>query len=123
VDYFISGGVAQTRWYGMPRDINGDGVINLLDVVPLRDVRNSAVTVPSPVWASFERSLPAYAVNYALVSGGVPAMTDGSQYIVAWGPDTTGQPMPKMIRIVATVDDPSGRMATGQTMEYVIDLP
>ncbi|MCC7349909.1 MAG: prepilin-type N-terminal cleavage/methylation domain-containing protein [Phycisphaerales bacterium] len=123
VDYFISGGVAQTRWYGMPRDINGDGVINLLDVVPLRDVRNSAVTVPSPVWASFERALPAYAVNYALVSGGVPAMTDGSQYIVAWGPDTTGQPMPKMIRIVATVDDPSGRMVTGQTMEYVIDLP
>jgi hypothetical protein len=50
-------------------------------------------------------------------------MPDGSQYIVAWGPDTAGEPMPRMIRIVATVDDPAGRMASGQTMEYVIDLP
>ncbi|MCC6422202.1 MAG: prepilin-type N-terminal cleavage/methylation domain-containing protein [Phycisphaerales bacterium] len=123
IDYFISNGVAQTRWYGLPRDINGDGVINLLDVVPLRDVRNSATTVPAPVYAPFERAIPTYAANYALVSGGVPAMPDGSQYIVAWGPDTAGEPMPRMIRIVATVDDPAGRMASGQTMEYVIDLP
>lgn len=138
-DFVVFNGVAKTRWYGLPRDVNGDGIIqgyksgiknnDLQDVVPLRDVRLTSSTAPNPATgeAPFERSvnfwipLPtASSGRYDELSGG---MVVGSQYIVAWGPDTTGQPLPKMIRIVATVDDPAGRMATGQTMEYVIDLP
>lgn len=123
IDYLVVNGVAQTRWYGLPRDTNGDGVINQLDVVPLRDIRYTAVSPPTPYNAPFERDWPAYQINYAAITAGVPAMPNGTRYIVAWGPDTAGQPLPKMIRIVATVDDPTGRMTTGQTMEYVIDLP
>jgi hypothetical protein len=46
-------------------------------------------------------------------------------YTAVWGPDTDalGIKRPKMIRIIATVDDPNGRLSDGQTFEYVINLP
>jgi prepilin-type N-terminal cleavage/methylation domain-containing protein len=125
----------EIRWYGLPRDTNGDGRIpgdqptsNLMpDVVPLRDIiRTSSQTDYSMVsGAPFEKfdwqpSPPAAArvlllrQNYA--APGNPGMTSEQEYLCAWGPT---DPKPKMIRMIVTIDDPTGRMADGQTFEYV----
>jgi prepilin-type N-terminal cleavage/methylation domain-containing protein len=105
----------------------------LVDVVPLHDVLDTATggfvyMPPSPTNSFVERVLPRstpqtpfgpppqYYADYRNPGGGMP--TNG-QYVVAWGPDTNDQPRPKMIRIVVTIDDPEGRIAEGQTFEYV----
>jgi type II secretory pathway pseudopilin PulG len=126
VDFVVVNGLARTRWYGMPRDTDTDGVILgnstdtnfLVDVVPMSDVLLTAgIAIPSN---TPERAVPTRRNNYADPAAG---MDRGAQYVAAWGPDTTGLPAPKMLRIVATMDDPAGRMANPQTMEYVVDLP
>jgi hypothetical protein len=48
------------------------------------------------------------------------SMTPSDSYICAWGPS---DPKPQMIRIIMTVDDPNGKIADGQTFEYVFSLP
>lgn len=78
VDFVVDGGVFRTRWYGFPRDVNGDGVVkgywaghpgfelnnDLVDVVPLRDVlqtrlnRTGWTANPAPP-AAFERNVNA----------------------------------------------------------------
>ena len=57
-------------------------------------------------------------IDYANPQTGVQ---QGETYTAAWGPNDTNRP--KMIRIIATVDDPNGRLGVGQTYEYVINLP
>ena len=127
------------RWYGMPRDVAGsatggpDGVIRggagvadpnqLVDVVPLRDVLGGTFTyTPSMVGGVttefIERRLP-WPSPSAPPSNYTVSMDADDKYVVAWGPDTVDQPRPKMIRIVVTIDDPDGRIADGQTFEYV----
>ncbi len=60
------------------------------------------------------------------------------EYTVAWQPPGTYEnfataadrtdflpdpPRPRMLRVTMTIDDPAGRLPTGQTYEYVVDLP
>ncbi len=132
--------IRRIRWYGFPRDINGDGFIkgytsgtkvdDLIDVVPVRDVAMTFSptydTTILPNTLAFERHLgPGDTIhamppvnNYADPAAGVQV---GNYYTAAWGPNDTNRP--KMIRIIATVDDPNGRLGVGQTYEYVIKLP
>ena len=96
IDYYVVGGQRQTRWYGLPRDINGDRQIlgwqagrtnnQMVDVVPLRDVLktfDAAVTR-----GAMERRLPNLpkgpAGDYAVSPGG---MLDDQTYICAWSGD------------------------------------
>jgi hypothetical protein len=121
--------VRRIRWYGMPRDVASptggpDGIIRgfgpaneLVDVLPLRDVLGGIPPVPQFI----ERVFPSPAPPNNYVSG-AGSMSAGSRYIVAWGPDTDRQPKPSMIRIVYTIDDPAGRVADGQTFEYVFRI-
>jgi prepilin-type N-terminal cleavage/methylation domain-containing protein len=151
LDFYYQNNVRHIRWYGFPRDADGDGQIlgyngqtngqndTITDVVPVRDIARTLNTInyfnvnPNPF--AFERNLrpdhlsqtqPSIALqslpNYASTPGGLQA---GEHYTVAWGPDTDalGIKRPKMIRIIATVDDPNGRLSDGQTFEYVINLP
>jgi prepilin-type N-terminal cleavage/methylation domain-containing protein len=103
VDFVVGpDGVKRTRWYGLTRDTNADGVINPnVDVVPLKDAANFQNRA-----APWERTIPS------------PA--DG-RYIVAWGadPETSSQPRPTMLRITITVDDPDSRVGGGESFEYV----
>ncbi len=97
IDTNTVGSVQKIRWYGLQR-LNADGTV---------------------------------AAN-TLSSYGVPASsrvcertsTTGT-YLCAWGPDTdaVGCPLPKMIRIILTIEDPNGRLAEGKTFEYVFQLP
>jgi hypothetical protein len=138
----------QIRWYGFPRDIahpNGaapggptpDGHIEgqaadatgLTDVVPLRDVLQ---TIPTFVGhhAPFERiagnTSPTPIDSGALPLTqqadymGSPGMTAAQTYTCAWGPQDTVRP--SYIRITFTLDDPSGRVAGGQTYQYVFKI-
>ncbi|MGH7176925.1 MAG: hypothetical protein ACREJC_06070, partial [Tepidisphaeraceae bacterium] len=125
-------GLRRVRWYGFPRDTNGDGIIlgspsvgsnaNLLvDVVPVRDVARTFDSAFAGF--SWEKDLgpPTSTLtpksDYASRSNGV-ALADS--YICAWLPTDTH---PRMIRITFTLDDASGRLAEGQTYEYVFELP
>lgn len=133
-----------TRWYGMPRDTNGDGVIpgwyaapltttnlnNLMpDVVPLRDVVSSGLGALYAPALDSGRSIEKFDTldvptnanrDYVGAAGG---MTDRSRYFASWGPDTPLAPKPRMIRITLALDEPAASMASEQTYEYVIELP
>src|SRR5207248_9979366 len=109
---------------------------NLVDVVPLRDVIVSAGG--SAIGMPFEKITYKDATNqpvngmpprddYANPNQDKPNATNKQQglaltnhYTCAWGPNDTNRP--KMIRIVVRVDDPNGKLADGQTYEYVINL-
>jgi len=120
--------IRRTRWYGLPRNINtsDDGAFpviqgtgdaeDMLDVVPLSDVLDSAGLLPAP----FERDIPDQRGNYADPDD---PMVPNMPYTVAWGPDTIADPMPTMLRITLAIDDPNGRIGEAQTYEYVIQLP
>lgn len=93
----ITGTNRRIRWYGLRR-LNPDGTV-------------AADT------------LTAYGVPAA--SRTCERTTASGTYLCAWGPDTeaSGCPWPKMIRIVLTLEDPSGRLPDGKTFEYVYQLP
>jgi hypothetical protein len=131
-------GVRHIRWYGFPRDLNGDGHIagfvagrtndQLVDVVPVRDVALTCTTgVPyytqNPNPLAFERHMAPLDLPLSLpaASDYTVSVSKGEYYTAAWGPNDTNRP--KMIRIIATVDDPNGRLSDGQTFEYGINLP
>lgn len=106
-------GTGQVRWYGMPRDTSGNGIIRASDgdVVPVRDVAGGTAAV-------FERVLPTPAVLSDYAASGVTL----GRYIAAWGPTDTNRP--KMIRITLVIDRPEaeGRLLDGQSFEYVFNV-
>ena len=141
----------RTRWYGMPRDVaaydpattpakdgGADGRIEIgtgplpgVDVLPVRDIRALATVTPTPPLPAggqtFERyvdeELPAPTSGDDYLAPG--AMLPEARYTCAWGPDVdpTRDPLPQQLRITIVLDEPAGRLAEGQTYEYVIDLP
>lgn len=109
----------QVRWYGLPRDSNGDGIIraNEGDVVPVRDVAGVA--------QAFERTFPSGAAipmtdNYYTTTSSSIAVNP--EYLVAWSPNDTNRP--KMIRITLGIDRPEadGRLNDAQLFEYVFKV-
>jgi hypothetical protein len=128
--------VRKIRWYGFPRDANGDGVIDIVhDVVPLRDVLQApapngaaqqpptAATAMAP-WEAFNNLTIPTSGNYA--DG---TTNPNAQYLCSWGSETvyplasgTSNGLPRMLRITLALDDPNGRLAGPQIYEYVIDL-
>jgi type II secretory pathway pseudopilin PulG len=149
IDYIVMDPVTkrtQIRWYGLPRDTNGDGSIagppfasggggaNLKDVVPLRDVLKASTGTGS---ASYTGNVSAPFERLALVPGPGSTLTPrpsylnptgptaqnmqpGEYYTCAWGP--RDKVKPSMIRITIVLDDPSGRLGEGKTYEYVFKI-
>jgi prepilin-type N-terminal cleavage/methylation domain-containing protein len=114
---------SRIRWYGLPRDINGDRIIRgfatgvrsneLVDVVPLDDVLRTATGGYIP--SAFERELPKPATDYANIPPGDYA---NFHYTCVFSNSA-----PSMIRIVLKLEDPSGRLSDGQWFEYVVTAP
>jgi prepilin-type N-terminal cleavage/methylation domain-containing protein len=110
--------------------------VNLMaDVVPLRDVWTATRmgVAPFTTHAPFEKFQwgPAWTGSTVTpkASGSTLPSPTGNDYanmgpndyyICAWGPN---DPKPKMIRIIFTIDDPTGKLPEGQTFEYVFTLP
>lgn len=122
IDFIVpraASGERTIRWYGMPRDVDGDNVIvglpradrqnnvnDLQDVVPVTVVLQAAgVTVPSNSDRWFENldDTTPQAPDVATIWG--PNVT----YIAAWDPSTARWGKPRYIRIiVGTVPATSG---------------
>jgi hypothetical protein len=134
----------QIRWYGMPRDtahatgVGGptpDGRIDgtaldatgLTDVVPLRDILQTIPTFAGH-HAPFERIPGTTAPNppdmgtMSLTQHPdyMASMLSTQNYTCVWGPQDPVRP--SYIRITFTLDDPSGRIAGGQTYQYVFKV-
>jgi len=124
----------QIRWYGMPRDTNGDGAIpgqsaptatvnanGMPDTVPLRDV---LATFGQPA-AGFEKFETTPASAFLAIANDyanpVSGLKFNQTYTCAWGPADNVRP--RMIRLTIVIDDPNGRLPDGQTYEYVFSLP
>jgi hypothetical protein len=127
LDFQVIGGVKQVRWYGFPRHTNGAGATSITaatDVVPL-SLFLKASNVGITTFPAFERYYPndwattTNSINTDITTTGV--IQSNSEYVAAWGPDTT-EPLPKMIRITLAMDDPNGNLKTPQWFEYVINL-
>ncbi|HWE96926.1 MAG TPA: prepilin-type N-terminal cleavage/methylation domain-containing protein [Tepidisphaeraceae bacterium] len=113
VDFLLDNGVPKIRWYGFPRDTNGDGIIDARDVVPLRDFIGTAADAEH-----FSNNFPTTPPADYAAAGGLPA---GASYTAAWGPFSK-MAFPKMIRITVAIDDPNGRLSDAQFFEYVFEV-
>lgn len=89
IDFRLSGPDKTIQWFGLPRDVDGDGTN---DVLPMYWFANSA--------APFERNLTA------------------TEYVCVWGGDYRG-PIPTYIRFVITMTDGRQRLAEGMKIEVV----
>jgi len=105
--------VHKIRWYGLPRDVNGDGKVDINDVVPLADVLASYnVKVNNKfTTASWEKELPTAQADYVNTPNSDAV---NFRYTCAWHNDA-----PPMIRILMKIDDPTGKLQDGQWYEYV----
>lgn len=139
----------KVRWYGMPRDENGDGIVQgfrngvgahrLVDVVPARDVArtciyNNLIAFAGFPWEHFTalgnpggpNTMPIAGGtgDYANINSGLQPGNAGTPltptYIAAFGPN---DPRVRMIRITVTIEDTNGRLAEGLTTQYVFALP
>ena len=138
-DYILVNGATgerRTRWYGYPRDLNGDGVIaggnaigslpgvtttnDLLDVVPVRDLVIASGIPTAPYPFTFERDAPTVTDNYA--APGPVVGIGGNEYVAAWGPADTNRP--RLLRLtVQVLGGSDAAAAEGQTFEYVLPVP
>jgi hypothetical protein len=119
--------IERVRFYGLPRDADQTGIvrgnatrtIDLGAVVPLRDMVRSGVSMNTSLAsyiAPFERSITfAPSNNYMAPL----AFRPNDNYVCVWGP---GQPRPKLLRIVLTLEDGNDRLGVGQTYEYVFEV-
>lgn len=151
VDFVITlSGARQTRFYGFPRDVDGDGlfaglddIANSTDVAPLRTVARAFLgnTIDLDGWpgGSIPASFP-HEKLYPLVAPpaayGVDALTTPEPfrdtYTCAWGPTefdgTNAAPFdfnlsPKLIRIVIEATDTGGRLEEALSTEVVFRVP
>ena len=113
-------GVRRIRWYGLPRDVNGDGRIDINDVVPLADVLDDeGLTVngnaPMAPWEK-ERPYPhlidEQGKDYATLKNDA---APNFRYTCAWHNDA-----PAMIRILVKIDDASGKLQDGQWYQFIL---
>lgn len=128
VDFVMIDGVRQIRFYGMPRDVNNDGVIagtganrfNTPDVIPVRDVAGAVQTFERFVYGTPQANYRALnAVNNS-EPGGVNSTPDATSYQCVWGPrefagvvdvnGVTRYAVPQLIRVITEVADERGRL-------------
>ncbi len=135
----------QIRWYGLPRDTNGDAVAqgwyaragrpltnnDMPDVVPVRDVVRSCVYgggFQTFNGFGFEKIINPLAPsgsngNYADLTLAQTIEASGNPipaYTCAFGPNDARV---KLIRITITLTDSTGRLPDGITYQYIFTVP
>ena len=115
--------VRKTRWYGLPRDSNGDGKVTgahtggntnaMPDVVPVAVVMSSAGFGGGK---AFEYNVPDIRQGEDGYSN-IPTPAR-FRYVCAWTDDA-----PAMVRVVMKIEDGGGRLPDGQWVEFVLDSP
>ncbi len=99
IDTFTDGGISGIQWYGLQRDIDGDGVD---DVAPL------------PGNPSFQKE-----VDIANTPALLYTAVFGPQEMNPEVPGHTVILKPMLIRITMTIVDPNGRLSEGVTREFI----
>jgi len=116
--YLDSNNVRHIRWYGLPRDSNGDGVID---------------TVTSASSGGVQDVLP---LAYFLGTSAAPAPVAGleqivlpNRYICAWDATPKGASptvpkiaRPTMFRITIEVIDATGRLTSPRVFQYILPV-
>ena len=153
IDYLIdSYGRRVIRFYGFPRDADGDGDIELRqggattgpytspDVLPLKDM---AVSGGAPVVFPHEKIVPRtgslgatapvpQTLSYATSGTGTTIPAAGARYVCAWSPDELEGNFPapfdfplgpKLLRFVVEAVDSGGELEAPQRAEYVFRVP
>lgn len=134
IDYDdVGGGIRRIRWYGRPRDVDGDGFATGVDdvkpIVPGRwNLSHSGTNTP---WPSVlppigpPTNMANIAVEHPFDSGFGP----GTGYVAAFrSPDVPSAAFPNdrkpsMIRLTITLVDRQGRLQEGQTIEHILRVP
>ena len=136
LDFDIAGGVRQTQWYGLPRDIDGDGQAGTVAPPVYVGANNSANGDVVPVFVKAKQTPPPASASLPPTS--IPfekVFKAGSEYVVAFGPNEMypdgGSPLnsappfavrPWLIRLTATMVDPSGSLPNGFTRDFVFKV-
>ena len=139
IDYDIVGVAPtqslRTHWYGMPRDLNGDGVID-----PNVDIATVAEYQNKPPPAGDKRN-PRYTPTGVPLPFEANPVVNG-KWIWQWGPttgltapvastvtppmaSTPGHPnycRPSLVRITIELIDANGRLQEGQRIEFIFKL-
>jgi type II secretory pathway pseudopilin PulG len=115
VDFNVLGGVRQTQWYGLPRDIDGDG---------LAAASTTTGQAGGDVVTVFQK-----AKATAVIAGSFEkAYIAGDSYVVAFGPNDmyVAPPAipihPSMIRLTVNLVDAGGNLADGLAREFVFKV-
>jgi hypothetical protein len=134
------------RWYGYPRDTDGDGLIRtpewakrnnkephaLRDVLPVRDW--GRIMSPGLERFSFEmkgithpdefRFMKDTPDDYTIPQDGfaVPILQPTHEYITLWAANTQQSLRPKLIRITVGLDDAKRRIGSEQYFEYIVEV-
>lgn len=118
LDFDVVNGAQQIRWYGWPRDVDGDGSIDPIghgDVISVTQMRMWNMN-PSGWAVPFERWDASGADFY---------------YRAGWTKDMLSLPAsgtpalslaPKLIRLTVQVADPAGRVLDDMTRQYVFPV-
>lgn len=124
VDFDVIGtganAVRRTQWYGLPRDVNGDGTAEA-------DSDGLAGGDVVPVFNKAKKSLASGVITPSFEQ----AFVDGDHYIVAFGPrefypvpnkTPADSVKPSLIRLTVTLTDGAGSLPTGMTREFVFKV-
>jgi type II secretory pathway pseudopilin PulG len=139
--------VRRVRWYGLPRDVSGDGLITINDVLPLSDVMayyDVKMNNGDRAIAPWEADLPMAdtstnaggtkqgLLTTTLKNGAIPPRTKEPNWQQDYSQAKPGSEAgflytcawhndaPLMIRITMKVDDPTGKLKGGQWYQYIL---
>lgn len=140
IDFIVVDDVRQVRWYGMPRDVDGDNVIDGVspdkytspDVIPLRDVTGAADVAIEDISFAAQRNYLDVGVSANTTEPNPGTSPNDSSYRCVWGPKEFDNPttingvdcyrVPQMIRVIVDVGDPKGQKDEVFTQEYIFPV-
>jgi hypothetical protein len=144
-----AGGGSRIHWYGFPRDVDGDGVMDVNTIFAQPGLLTPGGTPTGVRWKNpwTATAIEPYSPTAPPPMIEHPPVAPQTNYIWAWGPmgdrdvptnqvlgpgnivitaAKQGHPYtirPRLIRITMEVTDANGRLADGQRMEMIFRLP
>ena len=129
-DFYVDGsGVHHIRWYGLPRDANGDGQISIAGVgvgVPVLAAGQSPDVLPLAYYlgtptAFFQAPFEENVQNWNSAWSTNPSASTFNQYVCQW--DATSSAIrPTMFRITIELIDADGRLSSPRVLQYIVPV-
>ncbi|HEV7301520.1 MAG TPA: prepilin-type N-terminal cleavage/methylation domain-containing protein [Tepidisphaeraceae bacterium] len=114
--------IKQVRYYGFPRDVNGDGLIDGdRDVIPFKWFVSAATFEKNEGTSTEFDDKPASFPGTPLAVTHPSAATN-RQYVTAWTSADAPTIWPKLIRVTYTMQDAQGRLRNPQPVEMIFKV-